>query len=138
METACGLFGKTRQAYYQKKRDEEEWMRRVTRIIDAAREIRSQDPGIGGLKLWLMIRGMFVSDWVPGRDSFFEILHTFKLVLPRPKPRHTTNSNHRYHTYKNQIKGFIPTRPNQLWVSDITRHCGWQLLPASCDRRLLA
>ena len=63
---------------------------------------------------------MFVSDWVPGRDSFFEILHTFKLVLPRPKPRHTTNSNHRYHTYKNQIKGFIPTRPNQLWVSDIT------------------
>lgn len=120
METACGLFGKTRQAYYQKKRDEEEWMRRVARIIDAAREIRSQDPGIGGLKLWLMIRGMFVSDWVPGRDSFFEILHTFKLVLPRPKPRHTTNSNHRYHTYKNQIKGFIPTRPNQLWVSDIT------------------
>ena len=38
----------------------------------------------------------------------------------RPKPRHTTNSNHRYHKYKNLIRGFVPTRANQLWVSDIT------------------
>jgi len=38
----------------------------------------------------------------------------------RPKPRHTTNSNHRYHKYKNLIRGFVPTGANQLWVSDIT------------------
>ena len=41
-------------------------------------------------------------------------------MLNRPKPRHTTNSNHRYHKYKNLIKGFVPTAANQLWVSDIT------------------
>ena len=38
----------------------------------------------------------------------------------RPKPRSTTNSNHRYHMHKNLIRGFVPTGPNQLWVSDIT------------------
>jgi transposase InsO family protein len=41
-------------------------------------------------------------------------------MLPKPKPRHTTNSNHRYHKYKNLIKGFMPTAANQLWVADIT------------------
>lgn len=34
VETACSLFGHTLQAYYQKKRDECEWMRWVDRIID--------------------------------------------------------------------------------------------------------
>ena len=42
------------------------------------------------------------------------------LMLPRPKPRHTTNSNHRYHKWKNLVKGFVPTAANQLWVADIT------------------
>ena len=95
-------------------------MRRVNRILDAVAEIRQQDPGIGGYKLWLMMKRMFHSDWVPGRDQFFSLMHTFGYTLKRPKPRHTTNSNHRYHKYKNLIKNFIPTGPNQLWVSDIT------------------
>lgn len=95
-------------------------MRRITRIIDAVIEIRRMDPGIGYFKLWLMLKRMFMSDWVPGRDAFLKIMHDFRLTLPRPKPRHTTNSNHRYHKYKNLIRGFIPTCPNRLWVSDIT------------------
>lgn len=78
------------------------------------------DPGLGYYKLWLMLKRMFQSDWVPGRDSFLGIMHDFGLTLPRPKPRHTTNSNHRYHKYKNLIKGFVPTKANLLWVSDIT------------------
>lgn len=92
----------------------------MTRIIDAVAEIRKMDPGIGYYKLWLMLRRMFQHDWVPGRDSFLRIMHDFGLTLPKPKPRHTTNSNHRYHKYKNLIKGFVPTAANQLWVSDIT------------------
>ncbi|MDR0894172.1 MAG: DDE-type integrase/transposase/recombinase, partial [Prevotellaceae bacterium] len=36
------------------------------------------------------------------------------------KSRSTTNSNHRYHKWKNVAKGFTPTAANQLWVSDIT------------------
>lgn len=90
------------------------------RIIDAVSEIRKMDPGLGCFKLWLMLKRMFEDDWVPGRDSFRGIMRDFHLLQQRPKPRHTTNSNHRYHMHKNLIKGFIPNGPNQLWVSDIT------------------
>ena len=89
-------------------------------MIDAARQIRQLDPGIGGYKLWLMIKSMFLDDWTPGRDKFFALLQAYGLGLPRPKPRHTTNSNHHYHKYKNLIIGFVPTSAIQLWVSDIT------------------
>ena len=67
-----------------------------------------------------MLKRMFKSDWVPGRDAFLKLMHEKKLVLSRPKPRHTTNSNHRFHKWKNLIKGLVPTAANQLWVSDIT------------------
>jgi len=93
---------------------------RVGRVIDAVRQIREMDPGIGYLKLWLMTKRMFQRDWVPGRDAFLGLLRDSRLMQSRPKPRHTTNSNHRYHKYKNLIRGFVPTRRNQLWVSDIT------------------
>lgn len=89
-------------------------------IVDAVKQIRQMDPGIGYYKLWLMSKRMFLCDWVPGRDAFLQLLRDFQLTQKRPKPRHTTNSNHRYHRYKNLIRGFVPTRPNQLWVSDIT------------------
>ena len=90
------------------------------RIVDAVKQIRQMDPGIGYYKLWLMSKRMFLCDWVPGRDAFLQLLRDFQLTQKRPKPRHTTNSNHRYRKYKNLIRGFVPTRPNQLWVSDIT------------------
>ena len=92
----------------------------MMRIIDAVTEIRKMDPGLGYFKLWLMLKRMFLSDWVPGRDAFLSIMRQFGLMLSRPKPRHTTNSNHRYHKYRNLIRGYVPTASNQLWVSDIT------------------
>ena len=88
--------------------------------VDAVKQIRQMDPGIGYYKLWLMSKRMFLCDWVPGRDAFLQLMRDFQLMQKRPKPRHTTNSNHRFRMYKNLIRGFVPTRPNQLWVSDIT------------------
>ena len=40
-------------------------------------------------------------------------------MLPPRKPRSTTNSNHRYHKWKNRIKNLVLNSANQLWVSDI-------------------
>ena len=95
-------------------------MARERKVIDAVREIRSEDPGTGGYKLWLMLIAMFGRDFVPGRDRFFVLLRRKGLMLPKPKPRHTTNSNHRYHKWKNLIKGLVPAAANRLWVADIT------------------
>ena len=88
--------------------------------METVREIRGEDPGIGGLKLWLMLIALFGRDFMPGRDRFFVLLRRKGLMLPKPKPRHTTNSNHRYHKWRNLIKGFVPTAANRLWVADIT------------------
>ena len=120
VKAACRLFGHCRQAYYQLKSDYEQESKRNGELVDAVKEIREEDPGIGCFKLFIMICCVFGQDRVPGRDNFFKLLRRNKLMLNRPKPRHTTNSNHRYHKYKNRIKGFVPTGPNQLWVSDIT------------------
>ena len=116
----CRLFGHCRQAFYQSKADIETEKKRETKVLGAVREIREDDPGIGGYKLWLMLIDMFGRSFVPGRDRFFILLRRKGLMLPKPKPRHTTNSNHRYHKYKNLIKGIMLTAANQLWVADIT------------------
>ena len=116
----CRLFGHCRQAFYQSKADIESEIEHELKVIEAVKEIREEDPGIGGYKLWLMLISLFGRDFVPGRDRFFVILRRKGLMLPKPKPRHTTNSNHRYHKYKNLIKDIVLTAANQLWVADIT------------------
>ena len=120
MTAACDLLGRSRQAFYKKKTDEAEQLAREIRILDAVREIREIDPGIGGVKLWLMLCVMFNTGWMPGRDKFMNLLRRHHLMQKPRKSRSTTNSNHRYHKWKNLIKGFVPTHANQLWVSDIT------------------
>lgn len=95
-------------------------MEHERRIVGSVREIRSEYPRIGGYKLWLMLICLFGRENMPGRDSFFAILRRRGLMLPHPKARHTTNSNHRFHKWKNLTKGLVPTAANQLWVADIT------------------
>lgn len=43
-------------------------------------------------------------------------------LIKKPGPRYvkTTNGNHSYKVYPNLIKDLSSTRPNQVWVSDIT------------------
>ena len=114
------LFGHCRQAFYQSKADIETEVTHERKVVAAVKEIREEDPGIGCFKLWLMLIALFGRDFMPGRDRFFVLLRRKGMMLPKPKPRHTTNSNHRYHKYRNLVRGFVPTAANQLWVADIT------------------
>lgn len=116
----CRLFGHCRQAFYQSKADIEKEVERERKIFNAVADIRNEDPRVGGYKLWLMLISMFGRECVPGRDRFFVVMRRKGLMLPKPKPRHTTNSNHRYHKWKNLIKGIVLTAANLLWVADIT------------------
>lgn len=117
---ACRLLGHCRQAFYQSKVDIAKEAECERRVLASVRAIRTEDPRIGGYKLWLMLIGMYGREHVPGRDRFFVMLRRRGLMLPKPKPRHTTNSNHRYRKWKNLIKDFTPMEANQLWVADIT------------------
>lgn len=55
-----------------------------------------------------------------GRDSFFNLLRRYHLMLKPLQSHSTTNSNHRFHKYKNLVKELVVNAVNQLWVSDIT------------------
>ena len=120
VEAASDLFGHSRQAYYQQRDRNRDHLSHERTLVKIARSLREQDAGIGRYKMWRMIQGAYMPDWMPGRDAFFKIMDRYGLTLPRPRPRHTTNSNHRFHRFKNLTKGLELTQPNQLWVSDIT------------------
>ena len=89
-------------------------------LLSSAKEIRNEAPRIGALKLYGMLCGIFGHEKMLGRDSFFNLLRRYGLMLKPLKSHCTTNSNHRFHKYKNLIKGLSITSPNQVWVSDIT------------------
>jgi len=56
-----------------------------------------------------------------GRDALFDHLRrTGQLITPRRSYVQTTQSSHRFRVYKNLAEDFEPSRPHQLWVSDIT------------------
>jgi len=120
MDSLCMLFGKSRQAYYQYKKRDVNRLDDKVEIINAVRSIRSEAPHTGCYKLYVMLCGIFSRKRMPGRDRFFNLLRRKHLMLKRHASHSTTNSNHRYHKYKNLIKGFEPTSANQLWVADIT------------------
>ena len=118
----CGLLGKTKQAYYQ--HDDDAALAKAAReefALQYIHQIRELDPGMGCEKIWDMYCKEFGCDYPIGRDRFCRIYNEngFKMRLRIVKPR-TTDSTHGLPTYPNLIKDFIPTGPNQLWVSDIT------------------
>lgn len=56
-----------------------------------------------------------------GRDKFFDLLRFNDLLVKRRrKYAVTTNSNHPFYKYKNELAKTTITAPDQAWVSDIT------------------
>jgi putative transposase len=121
MDTLCGLFGNSRQAYYQhsKYRYKEEAKAEI--LLQLVAKERKLMPRIGGRKLLLRIQPHMPAELDLGRDSFFDFLRDHCLLIRKRRYRvRTTYSNHWMHKYQNLIKGFIPEKAHQLWVSDIT------------------
>ena len=118
----CSSFDMKRDAYYKFKtrfhRKEEVY----SKVIELVKKRRDTLPREGGRKLLLSLRPDFeVAQLKVGRDSLFDILITNNLLVKKRKYScKTTNSYHRFHKYKNLIKEFVPTKINQVWVTDIT------------------
>ena len=117
----CGLFGKTRQAYYKQKKETYKESLNEDLVLTVVRKIRETQKRTGGRKLLEMVRERVNQEQLMGRDEFFNFLRSHGLLVRKRKFRAvTTNSFHWLHKYPNLIKELSPERPNHLWVSDIT------------------
>ena len=117
----CGLFGKTRQAYYRHFNYKYVEMATEEIVLSLVYEYRSEMGRIGCRKLQHLINGRLPEDMKVGRDALYSLLERNSLLHKRRhKSVRTTWSNHWMHKYPNLITGVIPTASNQIWVSDIT------------------
>ncbi len=114
------MFGVDRQVYYRKKKSKQKRQDIASQVIELVQEIRQQMPRIGTRKLYYLLERKLESLSV-GRDRLFRILKAnHLLIIPKRSYRITTNSHHRFRKHKNLIERLAITRPEQVWVSDIT------------------
>jgi len=112
------MFGITRQAYYKRKQVTIQCFLEEQIILEAVRTIRRSQPRVGGRKLHRMLKKM---DFEIGRDKLFAIFRKNRLLVkPHNNYSKTTNSLHRFRKYPNLIKELEVSRPNEVFVSDIT------------------
>jgi putative transposase len=84
--------------------------------------IRSTMPRLGTRKLYHLLKeSAGTKDLLRGRDALFRLLREENLLVKqRRRYQKTTDSRHWMRQYPNLSKELELTRPEQLWVADIT------------------
>ena len=118
----CRLFGKTRHAYYDCLWRKESSLVKEDIILQEVLSIRKDLPRLGTRKLHYVVQNKLISHQITfGRDYLFDLLSEHKLLIRQRKRKAiTTDSRHWMRKYSNLVKGLAITRPEQVWVSDIT------------------
>lgn len=123
VHTLCSLLGYSRQAFYKFVKHAEKEALQHDLILQEVLRVRKTLKRLGTRKLMFKMEGFMKEHNIEiGRDAMFDLLATHKLLVRKRKRRVpvTTFSDHWMRKYPNLIVDFIPTAPNQLWVSDIT------------------
>lgn len=118
----CGLFGLSRQAYYDYNKRRAKNYLETDQVLKLIKAVRSVHPRMGCRKIYDMIKSELDIGCIKiGRDKMFDLMSENELLIrKRRRTVRTTNSYHSFRRYKNLIKEFVPYQANQLWVSDIT------------------
>lgn len=119
---ACILLGYSKQAWHKSQRNQHQKGQRraekanlVLKEVDA---IRQELPRLGTRKLNKMLND---AQLPIGRDQLFDLLRRAdKLIKPRRKYVRTTDSSHWRRQFKNLVEGYVPTKPEEVLVADIT------------------
>ena len=114
------MFGLNRQVYYRSTKRSKACRNKAEQVIELVENIRIKMPKIGGRKLYFMLNEPLKTLKI-GRDKFFNILKANHLLITPKRSYHiTTNSHHRFRKHKNLVLDYQITKPNQVWVADIT------------------
>jgi transposase InsO family protein len=109
----CQWLDCPRSSYYAQPKDKDE-----TRLLESIEQILLRFPFYGYRKLHkaLLRQGMVV-----GQHRVRRLLRQLGVTRSVGKVRvQTTDSHHAHPRYPNRIKGLTLTRPDQVWVADIT------------------
>ena len=116
----CRLLGISRQKYYRQQWSICRSRQKATEVVEMVQDIRLEMPRIGTRKLYHILRSDLRERHV-GRDRLFDILRANHMLIKPVRSYHvTTNSHHRFRKHKNLVENMEATRPEEIWVSDIT------------------
>jgi putative transposase len=123
VSAVCRKVGITRQNYYARRKARQRRAVDAGLVVALVVEERKLQPRMGTRNLHFMLRGALVEAGVKlGRDRFLEVLRAQDLLLA-PKPAEypcTTNSYHYLPVFSNRIAQLTVTKPNEVWVGDLT------------------
>lgn len=119
---SCQLFGYTRQAYYKRKKVKLENAEQEKQVLELVQQERLKMPRLGTRKLhFLLGEDLAERNLKIGRDKLFTLLRCHRLLIrPRKSYVKTTNSKHWLRKHKNQVAELEISKPEQVFVSDIT------------------
>ncbi|HEV7423590.1 MAG TPA: IS3 family transposase, partial [Candidatus Paceibacterota bacterium] len=122
MEKLCGLFGKSRQAFYDHSWRHNDEQLHEAWIIDRVKAVRLTMPGIGCQKLFIVLKDELREHGIQiGRDNFYKLLKQHELLIKRRKRYvQTTQSYHRFKKWDDLTVNLCVESVEELWVSDIT------------------
>ena len=122
----CKLFGKSRQAFYQKKWHLSDQEQQELVVLELVAQVRRELPGLGLHKLYKCIYQPLRSNNIKiGRDKLNTLLRKHGLLIKkrRRNPKTTQSNHHWFRRYPDLTKNLEVQRSEQLWVSDITYIC---------------
>lgn len=116
------MFGISRQSVYQSQSRNSIRERQLKIVKTLVLEIRREMPRLGTRKLYYLLKEDLKNKEIKiGRDALFDYLKREHLLIkPKKNYTKTTYSKHWLRKYPNLLKEYKPTRPEQVFVSDIT------------------
>jgi putative transposase len=118
----CGVFHRSKQAYYKQMQWNADKAAQEAVVVGLIRKKRETWKRGSGRNLHQSLKKDLLQHGIKmGRDRFFNLLRDNDLLIKSKRIRaKTTCSYHHFNKYKHLIKGLLPQRCNEIWVSDIT------------------
>ena len=109
----CEVLELPRSSFYHQRHEDEN-----AALRPVLQDLAAQYPTYGYRRLTALLRR---AGWVVNHKRVQGLMVDMNLqARVKRRRKHTTDSRHRFPRYPNLVKGMTITRPDEIWVSDIT------------------